>query len=123
MAPFLGGTALKLIAFAGSPVLIVRKPGVGPYAVALAVVESSGDAARRVGFWATSLLREGECHVVHGYDLPYLERVRNRGVSEAAIRSRMDEVRNMAQGLVDDVMHALTGPVPRQGPGKRNPCD
>jgi nucleotide-binding universal stress UspA family protein len=105
MAPFLGGTALKLIAFAGSPVLIVRKPGLGPYTVALAAVECSGDAARRVVLWATSLLREGDCHVVHAYDVPYLERVRKRGVSEVAIRSRMDEVRNMAQGFLDEVLY------------------
>lgn len=107
LVPFLGGTALKLIAFASSPVLIVRKPGVGPYTVAVAAVEYSTAAAHRVVLWANSLLREGDCHVVHAFDLPYLERIRKRDVPELAIRVRTEEVRKTAQAFVDEVLNEV----------------
>jgi len=104
MAPFLGGTALKLIAFASSPVLIVRTAGVGPYTVAAVAVECPSATARSLVLWANALLRAGDCHVVHAFDLPYLERLRKRDVSELAIQVSTDEVRKTAQRFVDDVV-------------------
>ena len=109
MAPFLGGTALKLISYAGCPVLIVRKPAGGPYSVAVAAVEGSGPAARGLVLWAGSLLGEGDCHIVHAFDVPYVERMRKRGVSEAAIQSCSEEVRAAAEGFIKDVLDAGSG--------------
>jgi nucleotide-binding universal stress UspA family protein len=109
MAPFLGGTALKLITFIGSPVLIVRKPGVGPYTVAVAAVEGSCPAAEELVLWARSLLGEGDCHIVHAFDVPYVERMRKRGISETAIQSCSEEVRKAAEGFIKNVLDAGAG--------------
>ena len=110
LAPFLGGTALKLITYTGSPVLIVRKPGVGPYAVAVAAVEGSCPAARELVLWAKALLGEGDCHIVHAFDVPYVERMRRRGMSETAIQSCSEEVRKAAQSFIEGVLDMGVGP-------------
>lgn len=103
-APFLGGTALKLIAQTECPVLLVRKPGLAAYASALAAVDYSRDMARRLVDWATALLSEGDCHVVHAFDTPYVQRLRARGVSEAQIQACAEEARKTARNCVDDVL-------------------
>lgn len=109
MAPFLGGTALKLIAYAGSPVLVVRKPSAAPYTVSVAAVESSSAAARALVQWAKALMGEGDCHIVHAFDVPYVERMRKRGVSETAIRLCTEEVRNAAKGVIDEILNDGAG--------------
>lgn len=110
MAPFLGGTALKLIAYAGSPVLVVRKPSAAPYAVAVAAVECSSAAARALVQWAMALLGPGDCHIVHAFEVPYVERMRKRGVSETAIRLCTEEVRNAAKSVIDEILDDEPGP-------------
>lgn len=110
VAPFLGGTALKLIAQTDCPVLLVRRPGTGPYATAIAAVNGAPDVARRLVDWATSLLGEGDCHIVHAFDAPYVERMRARGIPDALIQSCTEDARKAAQRCVDDVLTNTTNP-------------
>ncbi len=111
MAPFLGGTALKLVTSASSPVLIVRTPGVGAYSVAVAAVESSHAPARLLLRWAGLLLGEGECdcHVVHAFDVPYVARMRKHGVSESVIQASSEQIRKAAMSVMDEVLRAEAG--------------
>lgn len=104
-APFLGGTALKLIAQSDCPVLLVRQPGIGAYATALAAVDDSRDVACRLVDWGTALLGDGDCHVVHAFDAPYVERMRAHGISDAIVRSCIEEARKGARNFVDEVLN------------------
>jgi nucleotide-binding universal stress UspA family protein len=104
LAPFLGGTALKLIAFSGVPVLIVRKPASKPYAVSMAAMESSSASALAVVRWARALAIDGECHLVHAFDAPYVGRLRKHGISEETIRACTEEARQSATHFVDEVL-------------------
>jgi nucleotide-binding universal stress UspA family protein len=104
IAPFLGGTALKLIAFANVPVLVVRNPGTQPYSVSAAVLESSSASAFTVFSWARSLVSEGECHLVHAFDAPYVARLRKQGIDEASIHACVEEARQSATHFVDEVL-------------------
>ena len=113
MAPFLGGTALKLIAFAASPVLIVRKLGAAPYKAAVAAVECSGTTARKLVMWARSLLGEGDCHVIHAFDVPYVERMRKHGVTDAAVQACSEEVRTAAARFIGAVLDEPDGSAQR----------
>lgn len=109
MAPFLGGTALKLLAFANRPVLVVRRSALVPYAVAVAAVECASAAARRLIAWTRVLAREGDCHIVHAFDVPYVERMRKQGVAEDTIRSCGEDVRSAAKSFIDQVLDNTNG--------------
>lgn len=104
MAPFLGGTALKLATSVAAPVLIVRKPGVGAYSVAVAAVEGTQAAARALLRWATLLMSEGDCHVVHAFDVPYGIRMRKQGVAEGTIRAYGQDIRAAAASVIGEVL-------------------
>jgi nucleotide-binding universal stress UspA family protein len=108
-APFLGGTALKLIAYAGAPVLVVRKSATTPYRAAVAAVECSGATARKLLSWARSLLKEGDCHVIHAFEVPYVERMRRHGVTDAIIESCSEDVRAAAKRFIDAVLDESNG--------------
>jgi universal stress protein E len=107
-APFLGGTALKLLAQSDCAVLLVRTQGVGGYAATLAAVDTAGEVALRVIEWADTLLEEGDCHLVHAFDVPYIERMRARGVPEGALADCIDEARQAAQSAVDRIFTPTT---------------
>jgi nucleotide-binding universal stress UspA family protein len=107
MAPLLGGTALKLTAFAPVPTLIVRGPGQA-YRSALAAVETRSEGARRLIRWAHTLVGSGECHIVHAFDVPYLERLRAHGLGEAALQECRADVRKSSSAVVDELV-AATG--------------
>jgi nucleotide-binding universal stress UspA family protein len=104
MAPFLGGTAFKLIAFSAAPVLVVRQAGSGPYVVSMAAVEGPSASALTLVSWARALAPAGECHLVHAFDVPYVARLRQRGVSETDLRACEQEVRASATNFVNEVM-------------------
>jgi nucleotide-binding universal stress UspA family protein len=99
--PFLGGTALKLLAQSQCAILLVRTQGTGPYASTLAAVDTAADVAVRIIEWADVLLEEGDCHLVHAFDVPYLERMRTRGVPSQVLSECIDEARQAAQRAVD----------------------
>jgi universal stress protein E len=102
-APFIGGTALKLVAQSDCAVLMVRRQGTGAYASTLAAVDTPPEVAGRLIEWANTLLEDGECHLVHAFDVPYIERMRARGVTEAVLADCIDEARQAAQGAIDRI--------------------
>jgi universal stress protein E len=104
-APYLGGTALKLIAEADRPVLLVRNAGTGPYAVTLAAVDDSREMARRLIAW-TSLMPPGDCHIVHAFNAPYAERMRAGGIAPEIINQCVEEARLAAAAYVEDTLSA-----------------
>lgn len=104
MIPFLGGTALKLLAYADRPVLMVRTPGHGSYKTAVAAVEYPSVAARDLVRWACTLLGEGDCHIVHAFDAPFAQRMRRHRVSEEAIRACAETVRAEAKQFIDQML-------------------
>lgn len=106
MAPFLGGTALKLIAFAPVPTLIVRGPE-QPYRSALAAIEGASEGARALVQWAGTLLEGGECHVVHAFDVPYAERMRAHGVPEAAVMECQANIRRDSGAILDALVSEI----------------
>jgi nucleotide-binding universal stress UspA family protein len=102
--PCLGGTALKLLTRVEQPLLLVRGATAAVYTTSLVAVDTAGGLSRRAVLWGSALVPEGDCHVVHAYDLPYVERMRLRGVSEAVIDGRMrlahEEATTTAQGVL-----------------------
>lgn len=103
MAPLLGGTAAKLIAFSSVPTLIVRGPE-QPYRVALAAIEALGEDSRQLLEWAHVLIRTGECHLVHAFNAPYAARMRAHGVSEGSVRECEADVRKSAAAIVEELL-------------------
>ena len=103
MAPLLGGTAAKLIAFSSVPTLIVRGPE-QPYRVALAAIEAPGENSRQLLEWTHLLLRSGDCHLVHAFNAPYAARMRAHGVAEDSVRECEADVRKSASAIVEELL-------------------
>jgi len=104
MIPLLGGTALKLIAYADRPVLLVRTSGTGEYKTAVTAVERPSASARELVRWACTLIGEGDCHIVHAFDAPYAARMRRHGVSEDAVRACSETVRAQAKQFIEEML-------------------
>lgn len=107
--PCLGGTALKLLTRIETPLLIVRAAGAAPYASALVAIDVPGPLSRRAVLWGSSLVGDGECHLVHAFDVPYLERMRLRGVDEAVIERRRRQAQEAAKLTIREVVGAAEG--------------
>jgi nucleotide-binding universal stress UspA family protein len=71
----LGGTTLKLLLHTDCPLLLVRGWDLKPYRASLAAIHDSCDLSRRIVLWASSLVGNGHCHLVHAYEAPYFERI------------------------------------------------
>jgi nucleotide-binding universal stress UspA family protein len=99
-APYLGGTALKLLAFADTPVLVVRNVGDAVYSVAVLALERSEEAALRGLEWVRMLMPEGDCHIVHAYSLPYIARRRARPGDESPM-PKAESIGSEAHAFVD----------------------
>lgn len=97
----LGATALKILSFAPTPLLLVRDPTISSYAVSLAAVSRPTDQARRIVEWATKLTANGDCHVVRAYEVPYLERLKSCGLSGAALDKCSQDVEMAARYAAD----------------------
>jgi nucleotide-binding universal stress UspA family protein len=106
----LGGTALKLLMRVETPLLIVRVPGARPYSSALVAIDVPGPLSRRAVLWGSGLVADGECHLVHAFDVPYRERMRLQGIDEAVIERRLRQVEEAAQGAVRETLGAAEGP-------------
>jgi nucleotide-binding universal stress UspA family protein len=103
MAPLLGGTAAKLIAFSAVPTLIVRGHEQS-YRVALAAIERPGDASLQLLEWAHLLIPSGECHLVHAFSAPYAARMRAHGVPEASVRACEADIRKSGSAIVEELL-------------------
>lgn len=71
-----GGTTLKLLLHTDQPLLLVRGWDLKPYRISLAAIHDSCDLSKRVVLWASSLVGNGHCHLMHAYEAPYFERIR-----------------------------------------------
>ena len=78
IGPFLGGTALKLLTRLEQPLLLVRGATPTIYTRSLVALDTASALSRRTVLWGSGLVQGGDCHVLHAYDLPYVEPVRLR---------------------------------------------
>jgi len=101
-----GGTTLKLLLHTQHPLLLVRGWDQNSYKVSLAAVHDACDVSRRVVLWASSLVGTGDCHVMHAYDVPYIERTRASDVSDASINESVLATESAAHRLVSAVLKA-----------------
>ena len=99
-----GGTTLKLLMHTEHPLLLVRGWDPKPYHVSIAAVHDACGISKRVVLWASSLVGTGDCHVMHAYDVPYIERTRASAVSEASINESVLATESVAQRIVRDVV-------------------
>lgn len=110
VGPCLGGTALKLLTRVEQPLLLVRETTADAYTRSLVAVDTAGTLSRRAVLWGSGLVQGGDCHVVHAYDVPYVERMRLSHVTEAVLDARMRQVHDAAQTTVKEVLAAAEGP-------------
>ena len=113
--PCLGGTAFKLLTRFEQPLLLVRGATAAVYTTSLVAVDTASALSRRAVLWGSGLVQGGDCHVVHAYDLPYVERMRLRGVTEAVIDGRMRQAHEEATTTVQEVLGAAEGAARVQG--------
>jgi nucleotide-binding universal stress UspA family protein len=107
--PCLGGTALKLLTRFEKPLLLVRGATAAVYTTSLVAVDTASALSRRTVLWGSGLVQGGDCHVVHAYDLPDVETIRLRGVTEAVIDGRMRQAHEEATMTVQEVLGAAEG--------------
>jgi nucleotide-binding universal stress UspA family protein len=108
--PCLGGTAMKLLARIETPILLVRRDCAGRYVSATVAVDAPSTLSRRSVLWGSGLVGDGDCHVVHAYDVPYVERMRLQEVDEAVIQRRIKQSEEAATVTVRDLLGAAEGP-------------
>jgi nucleotide-binding universal stress UspA family protein len=107
--PSLGGTAMKLLARVDVPILVVRRDSDTRYSSALVAVDVPGVLSRRAVLWGSGLVGDGDCHVVHAYDVPYIERMRLQEIDEAVIQRRMRQSEEAAIETVRVLLGAAEG--------------
>jgi nucleotide-binding universal stress UspA family protein len=107
--PSLGGTAMKLLARVETPILLVRRDSDTRYSSAVVAVDAPGPLSRRAVLWGSGLVGDGDCHVVHAYDVPYVERMRLQEIDEAVIQRRMRQAEEAAIVAVRDLLGAAEG--------------
>jgi len=100
----LGGTSLKLFLHCESPLLLVRDENASPYSTSIAAVHEASDVAKSVVLWGSSLVPGGDCHVVHAYEAPYVERMRLCGVDDAAVQASILAAEAAARASLDKVI-------------------
>ncbi len=107
--PCLGGTAMKLLARVETPILLVRRDSAARYASSVVAVDAPGALSRRAILWGSGLVGDGDCHVVHAYDVPYVERMRLQEIDESVIQRRMRQSEEAAIVTVRDLLGAAEG--------------
>jgi len=107
--PFLGGTALKLLSRIDLPLLIVRGSSETAYTTSLVAVGIPSALSRRAVLWASGLVQGGDCHLVHAYGVPYVERMRLRGTAEALVSARLRQAQEAAELIPPEVIGAAEG--------------
>ncbi len=93
----LGGTALKLLATVQQAILFVRDAKIDPYSEVLVAIKGEADLARRILDWKSTVAPSSICHLVRAYDVPYIERLRLCGVTDAALEQCAQDTRQSAQ--------------------------
>lgn len=107
--PCLGGTAMKLLVRVEIPILLVRREPATRYASAMVAVDAPSALSRRAVLWGSGLVGDGDCHVVHAYGVPYVERMRLQEIDEAIIERRTKQAEEVATMTVRDLLGAAEG--------------
>lgn len=107
--PCLGGTAMKLLAHVGTPILLVRRDPGARYASVMVAVDAPSTLSRRAVLWGSGLVGDGDCHVVNACDVPYVERMRLQEVDETVIQRRMMQSEEAATATLRDLLGAAEG--------------
>lgn len=107
--PCLGGTALKLLTKVETPLLLVRGGGDAPYSSALIAVDVPSPLSRRAVLWGSGLVADGECHLVHAFEVPYLERMHLQGIAAAVLERRRREFEEATNKALREVSGAAEG--------------
>jgi nucleotide-binding universal stress UspA family protein len=113
IGPCLGGTALELLTRFEQPLLLVRGATTAAYTTSLVALGAASALSQRTVLWGTGLVQGGDCHVLHAYDLPYVERLRPRGGARAVIEGQrqMREAYEEAITSVEEALYATEGAV------------
>jgi nucleotide-binding universal stress UspA family protein len=109
LEPRLGGTALKLLARIERPLLLVKATTAAAYTTSLVAVDCASTLARRATLWPSGMVQDGHCHLVHAYDVPFVERMRDRGINQAVMDARVKPNREEAQTIAQTVSGAAEG--------------
>jgi nucleotide-binding universal stress UspA family protein len=107
--PCLGGTALKLLTRVESPLLIVRDASPAPYSSALVAIDVLDPLSRRTVLWGSGLVADGQCHLVHAFDVPYVERMRLQEIDESIIQARLRQAEEAANTTLREALGAAEG--------------
>ena len=107
IGPCLGGTALELLARFEQPLLLVRGASATAYTTSLVALDAVNEVSQRIVLWGTALVQGGDCHVLHAYDLPYVERLRPGGAVRAVIEGQR-QMRQAYEEAITSVEEALS---------------
>lgn len=117
IGPCLGGTALELLTRLEQPLLLVRGATAAAYTTSVVALDISSALSQRTVLWGTGLVQGGDCHVLHAYDMHYVERSKRavidgqrqmRQAYEEAI-TRVQEALCATEGAVRIHRHAVRG--------------
>jgi universal stress protein E len=108
--PSLGGTAMKVLARVEIPILLVRRDPAAAYASSMVAVDAASALSRRAVLWGSGLVGDGDCHLLHAYDVPYVERMRLQEIDESVIDRRRRQSEEAANAMVRDLLGAAEGP-------------
>jgi nucleotide-binding universal stress UspA family protein len=113
IGPCLGGTALELLTRIEQPLLLVRGATAAAYTTSLVALGADSALSQRTVLWGTALVQGGDCHVLHTYDLPYVERLRPGGAVRAVIEGQrqMRQAYEEAKTSVEEALCAAEGTV------------
>jgi nucleotide-binding universal stress UspA family protein len=113
IGPCLGSTALELLTRFDQPLLLVRNASDTAYTTSLVALDAINALSQRMVLWGTALVQGGDCHVLHAYDLPYVERLRPGGAVTAVIEGQrqMRQAYEEALTSVEEALCATEGTV------------
>lgn len=106
----LGSTASRLLRVRKGPVLVVRGGAVKPYDQVLAALDFSSHAPGVVA-WAGKLAMDGQLRLLHVLESLDEQDMRAKGLDDAAIRQRREEMRTSAGNLLSKLRAGLPNKV------------
>jgi nucleotide-binding universal stress UspA family protein len=106
IGPCLGGTALELLTRLEQPLLLVGGATAAAYTTSLVALDAVSALSQRAVLWGTGLVQGGDCHVLHAYDMPYVESLRPCGVTNAMIEGQR-YMRQAYEDAITSVQEAL----------------
>jgi len=106
--PGLGGTSVKLLEGAESPLLLVRRPRNDPVAGVVAALDLSPHS-KAVLEWAALAAAASHLHAYHVYDVPFAARLESYGLSGASIDVYSEQERTRCDADLASLVAAVAG--------------